>query len=323
MLLELAAAAALALPPTHYQRARERLERWVAQERELPVQRGAESRLFLHPDTAPRGTLVMYHGFTAGTWQYELLGAQAFRQGYNVFVPRMPGHGLKTTTGDEDPSQLLRGTAWRQYQHFGDETMALARDLGGPISVLGLSVGGNVALDVAERHADVERVVAYAPFLWPLHDRVGRLFGILNGLDAIFPGRASSALDGITHSWGPECRAETLSGQRPGHSYFPASAAFAAAAYGLAIEEAAPRSRADLQVFITAVDDAAQEAIIRRVHQRWGGRTRGLFRYGQAEAVPHPMLHPREDRGRGHTPRLYQMTLDYLGTGLPLNRDVP
>ncbi|MEB3328980.1 MAG: alpha/beta fold hydrolase [Candidatus Sericytochromatia bacterium] len=323
MLVTLATSAALALPPTQYQRARTRLERWVAQERLLPLQRGAESRLLLHPDRAPRGTLVMYHGFTAGTWQYDLLAGQAFRQGYNVFVPRMPGHGLQTPTGDEDPSGLLRGGAWRQYQAFGDETVALARALGGPLAVLGLSVGGNVALDVAERHPDIANVVAYAPFLWPIHERVGRLFGVLNGLDAIFPGRASSALDGIQHSWGPACRAETLSGARPGHSYFPASAAFAAAAYGLAIEEAAPRGRGNMQLFVTAADDAAQEAIIRRVHERWGGRSRGLYRYGQAEGVPHPMVHPREDRGRGHTPTLYRMTLAFLASGVPLQRDVP
>ncbi|MEB3197145.1 MAG: alpha/beta fold hydrolase [Candidatus Sericytochromatia bacterium] len=311
------------LPPTAYQRGVAALRQFQAAERQVPLQRGSETRAWLHPDKPPRGTLVMYHGFTAGTWQYEHLAPLAFQAGFNVFVPRLPGHGVKSPSGDEDPGQLPRSTQWEAYRHFGDRTLGIARQLGGPVSVLGLSVGGNVALDVAERHREVRCTVAYAPFLWPRHERVDRLFRLVGAFDFLFADRAGPSLDGFTHSWGPECRQETISGQRPGHSYFPASAVYAAARYGTDVIRASARGQSVLQVFVTAADDAADEAAIRTLFANWGNSSRGLYRYSASEGIPHPMVHPREDRGRGHTSRLYALTMGVLQGETPLQRDEP
>ncbi|MEB3284856.1 MAG: alpha/beta fold hydrolase [Candidatus Sericytochromatia bacterium] len=311
----------LDLPPTHYQRAVTAIHQFISSEQRFSLQKGSESRVWLHPDTPSKGTLVMYHGFTAGTWQYEFLAAKAFKAGYNVFVPRLPGHGKKDRTGDEDPSELLTGPQWREYQRFGDQTMELARGLGAPIGVLGLSVGGNVALDVAERHTCIQRTVAFAPFLWPTHERVSRLFTLIAAFDFLFPDRAGPSLNGFTHSWGPECRQETIRGERPGHSYFPASAAYAAAIYGRTVIAAARRANSPLQMFLTANDDAAEETANREVEKNWGHPQHAIYKFGESEGVPHPMVHPREDRGRGHTPRLYDLTLRFLDDGRPVSRE--
>jgi pimeloyl-ACP methyl ester carboxylesterase len=296
---------------------------FVSAEKTLPLQKGSHTLVWLHPDTPLKGTLVMYHGFTAGTWQFELLAQRAFKAGYNVFVPRLPGHGHTDATGDEDPSELLKSGAWRKYQVFGDRTLKLATDLGGPVSVLGLSVGGNVALDISERHPTIKKTVAFAPFLWPTHDQVSKLFTLVGAFDFLFPDRAGPSLNGFTHSWGPECRQETIRNERPGHSYFPASAAYAAATYGRHIVAAAPTGRSPLQMFLTANDDAADETPSRLVVNNWGNANRGVYRFPAAEAVPHPMLHPKEDKGSGHTPRLYEMTLRFLQDGHPIIRDEP
>ena len=67
--------------------ARAQLEARVDAEAALPLQDGSRSRLWLHDGPAPRGTLVMYHGFSAGTWQYEILAQQAFEAGFHVYAP--------------------------------------------------------------------------------------------------------------------------------------------------------------------------------------------------------------------------------------------
>lgn len=312
----------LDLPPTQYQQAVAEIRAYIAEEAKLPLQKGSETRLLAHPDVPPRGTLVMYHGFTAGTWQFDLLAKRAHDAGYDVFVPRLPGHGLKTRAGVEDPGALLTGPRWREYEAFGDRTVALARKLGGPLGTLGLSVGANVALRAAERHPDVSRTVAYAPFLWPWDGRVQTLFNLAHNVDALGkPGQGVGDLfNPYVMSWGEACRLETLSGKRPGHSYFPGGAAYAATELGREAIAEAPKAGAALQVFATAVDDAAEEGAIRKLFAAWGAREKGFYYYPREEAIPHPMLHPQEDQGRGHTPALYEMTLRFLEDGVPLNR---
>ncbi len=314
--------AALVLPPTQYQQAIAEVRTFMADEAKLPLQQGSESRLWAHADRPSHGTIVMYHGFTAGTWQYDLLGKRAYDAGYDVFVPRLPGHGLKTQAGVEDPGALLTGPRWREYVEFGDRTIALARKLGGPLATVGLSVGANVALAMAERHPDVTRTVAYAPFLWPWDGRVQALFNLAHNLDRLGkPGQGvGDAFNPYVMTWGEECRLETLSGKRPGHSFFPGGAAYAATELGRQVIADAPRAGTALQIYATAIDDAAEEGAIRKLFAAWGAREKGFYYYPREEAIPHPMLHPQEDKGRGHTQALYEMTLRFLESGVPLNR---
>ncbi|MNT90784.1 hypothetical protein D3C72_2317710 [compost metagenome] len=75
-----------------------------------------------------------------------------------------------------------------------------------------------------------------------------------------------------------------------------------------------------MQFFVTAADDAAEEDAIRRAYVASGGASRnGWYYYPASEGIPHPMLHPSEDKGKGHTPALYDMTMRVL-TGEVFNR---
>lgn len=304
-----------------------RLQAIMAAETHLSLQKGSETLLFLHADpTRPsKGTIIMYHGFTAGSWQFEILAKQASEAGYDVYVPRLPGHGLmdrRSTAGAiiEDPSQLLTAKNWRDYQTFAERTYLDARGLGGPVHVMGLSVGGNIALEVAERHPEISRVVAYAPFLKP-PGFAGRIIDVVRMLDKVTFGLAGRALSWVPWGWGKECEAETARGDRPGHSKFNLGCIYAATQLGSKLVKEAPAIKAPVQFFTTAVDDAADEGTIRKLHDRAGGDPRhGWYHYPTAEGVPHPMVHPREDKGHGQTPALYAMTLRFLETGVPLDR---
>lgn len=310
------------LPVSSRERAITALQAELAAESRMPLQRGAESLLYVHNDRPARGTLIMFHGFTAGTWQFEPLARKAFDDGYDVYVPRLPGHGKMSDLDVEDPSQLLTGVNWRDYVAFGDHAYERVRDLGGPISTLGLSVGGNVAISVAERHPDVAHVVAYAPFLWPRENRVQALMFANHVTDVVTTGRAADALNRLSYSWGPECRRDTLSGDRPGHSHFFAGNVYGATELGWQVVRDASKLQGQLQVFATEVDDAADESALRELFARAGGAPRhGWYRYPAAEGVPHPMVHPHEDKGVGQCPGLYAMTLRFLDTGEPQLRD--
>ncbi|MDB5099348.1 MAG: hypothetical protein JWM80_3769 [Cyanobacteria bacterium RYN_339] len=310
----------LGMPPSARDRAITGLEAELAAERKLPLQQGAESLVYLHPEAPKRGTLIMFHGFTAGTWQFEPLAKLAYAAGYDVYIPRLPGHGLKDAKGAEDPSQLLTGLNWRQYQTFGDHTYALAKDLGGSVSTLGLSVGGNVALDVAERHPEVSHVVAYAPFLWPREQRVQKLFFATHAADIATHGKAAPFLNGLTYSWGEECRLDTAAGKRPGHSMFYGGNAYGATELGWQVIANAPKMQATLQLFATGVDDAADEDALKALYKGAGGARNGWYYFPVEEGIPHPMVHPMEDKGKGQCPKLYELTMRFLETDELQNR---
>ncbi len=298
-----------------------RLRAGVAEEARLPLQKGSETRLYLHEGPAPRGVLVMYHGFSAGTWQFDLLAKQAYEAGYDVVVPRLPGHGLRDAKGVEDPSQLPKAADWKRYQAFAEQTYQLSAGLGGPVSVLGLSVGANVALDVAEHHPEIQRVVAYAPFLRP-PGFAGKVIGAVQVLDKVTFGLAGRLLDFVPWGWGKECEAETAAGTRPGHAKFPLGTIYAATQLGSKLIADGPKARAPIQFFVTDVDDAADNATIRKLHDRAGGDPRnGWYRFTTPEGIPHPMVHPQEDKGKGHTPLLYAETMKFLASGLPIDKN--
>lgn len=316
----LSAAPAQAAGEDHYRSAVAHLLDAVHAEDPLPLQAGSHSILLVHPQPTPKGTLVMFHGFTAGTWQFLPLAEKAFAAGFNVYIPRLPGHGLNTAQGVEDPSQLLTHRSWREYQAFGERAYADAAALGGPVQLLGLSVGGNVALDVAENHPEVKSVVAYAPFLRRKAPTV--IFDVAHVADVPLFGLAGDSLHRTDFSWGEETRLATAAGTRPGHSQFTLGHIYGALELGRDVLDRGRKLRVPVQFFVTAVDDAADNGAIRSLYQESGGAWRhGWYFYPESEGIPHPMLHPMEDRGRGHTPALYEMTMKFLETGRVSNRD--
>ena len=298
------------------------IEETIASERALSLQAGSETRLYRTEQRPPKGTIVMYHGMTAGTWQYELLAKRFQEAGYHAYVPRMPGHGLKDAEGKPDSSQMPLTSEYQRYMAYGEETYQQARALGAPIHVMGLSVGGNVALYVAEQHPEVKSVVAFAPFL-----RVKTGSGVFDSayfLDNVLFGAGGGTLDRLNHGWGTECEADEAAGKRAGHCNFKLGNINSAMRLGGEVIALAPQLKSPTQFFVTATDDAADEAAIKQVYEQAGGAARnGWYYYPAEEGIPHPMLHPAEDKGKGHTPALYDMTVQFVETLTPVNRPMP
>jgi carboxylesterase len=108
--------------------------------------------------------VVLYHGFTNCPQQFDELARDYHARGCNVFVPRIPHHGLKDRL-----TRDLANVTVSELQGFAAETFGLARGLGTTVSVLGLSLGGALALWLAKTQP-VDLAVPIAPLLLPLPD---------------------------------------------------------------------------------------------------------------------------------------------------------
>ena len=298
-----------------------RLNAVVDAEKQLPLlMQGAQTRAYIQSGPA-RGTIVMYHGFSAGTWQFEILARRAHAEGFNVYVPRLPGHGLRDANGGEDVSGLPKGRSWRDYETFADSTCQDVSGLAAPISVIGLSVGGAIALSAAEQHPEVTRVVAYAPFL----QAAGAAKIPINAegvADWMTFGVAGNVLGLLPVHWSRDQQLESASGERPGFTRFTMNNLYGVTLFGREIvANAASQLKAPVQFFTTAIDQAADEPTIRKVYNLAGGAPRNSwYQYPASEKVPHAMIHPFEDQGAGQTPELYDLTMKFLETGQTFTR---
>jgi pimeloyl-ACP methyl ester carboxylesterase len=110
-------------------------ERWYER-------RGVRIRSFEGGEGPP---LLLVHGFGGAAWNFSELAP--LLPGRRLIVPDLPGHGGSSPL----PAPTLTG--------FAD---ALAAILEGPVDVLGHSMGGVVALRLAERHPSLVRRIVLA-----------------------------------------------------------------------------------------------------------------------------------------------------------------
>ena len=118
---------------------------------------GGGSILLTHAARAPRA-VVLLHGFTDSPRQFAALADSLFAAGDNVFVPRLPHHAQR----GKDVGELARLTA-SELCRTADDAIDIAAGLGDSVVVLGLSVGGTLAVWAAEHRPEVRRAVVIAP----------------------------------------------------------------------------------------------------------------------------------------------------------------
>jgi esterase/lipase len=134
----------------------------VFQQSDSAVATGGESIIFVHGHRTPRA-FVLFHGLTNSPRQFSKLAAALSDSGDNVFVPRLPEHGLRGGTS----SDLGRLTA-ESLRNVADAAIDIASGLGDTVVVLGVSLGGNVAAWTAQ-FRQVGRVVILSPALGLSH----------------------------------------------------------------------------------------------------------------------------------------------------------
>lgn len=105
--------------------------------------------------------IVLLHGLTDSPRQFEALAYLLYADGNNVYVPRLPQHGLR---GGNIGS--LSALTAAQLRGVADSVANEARGLGDSVVIVGLSMGGTVAAWIAQQR-QVSRVILIAPAIEP------------------------------------------------------------------------------------------------------------------------------------------------------------
>jgi carboxylesterase len=107
----------------------------------------------------PRGVLVL-HGFSGSPYEVRELGERLAGRGYHVVGPVLAGHERGS------PEDLDRST-WRDWYRSAETAFDALRQRVEQVAVVGLSMGGLLALHLArERQGQVAAVAALATPIW-------------------------------------------------------------------------------------------------------------------------------------------------------------
>ena len=96
-------------------------------------------------DGGPTGVLLA-HGFTGSPASLRPWGEHLAAEGFSVSVPRLPGHGTSW--------RELNQTSWRDWYAETSRNFDALRDTCTEVFVAGLSMGGCLALRLAEERGD-------------------------------------------------------------------------------------------------------------------------------------------------------------------------
>lgn len=149
---------------------------------------GCMSTPAIWPDAEPisidggERAMLLCHGFTGSPQSLRDWAEDLGRRGWTVRCPRLPGHG---TTWED-----LEQTAWTDWYATLDNAMTELTAAGRSVDVAGLSMGGALALRLAELH-DVRTVTLVNPAVSSFDPR----FKVVGGLKRVMRSTAAIASD--------------------------------------------------------------------------------------------------------------------------------
>lgn len=118
----------------------------------MPVLSGAEP--FAHDGSEDVGVLLC-HGFTSTPQSMRAWGEHLAAEGVTVRCPLLPGHGTRWPD--------LNRTTWQDWYRAVEDELADLRGRCTSVFVFGQSMGGTLALRLAQEHPDVAGLVLVNP----------------------------------------------------------------------------------------------------------------------------------------------------------------
>jgi len=241
--------------------------------------------IFLTHESKTQNAIVFFHGNTNSPRQFAALGRLFYDKGYNVLIPRVPHHGLK----DRMTNELGRLTALEMIR-LCDASMDIAQGLGQHITVVGFSMGANMAGWVAQNRSDVDKAVIIAPF-WGWKGLPTGLFKPLINLLSIFPNR---------FEWWDKKGKTALTGPTSSYYGFSSRGVAQLMCLGWSVMKAArmgvPKARAIL-VITCALDNSVNEKNLDRVVNEWhrhGGANITRFQFDKSLGAIHDLIDPEQ-----------------------------
>lgn len=267
----------------------------------LRVRENAESIFMPQTSGQAKGTVLLYHGFTAGPWQYREMAQQFHDEGYHVYAPRMPGHGLANADGSPSSQRMPGARFTTRWSEFGQQTFEAASKLGAPVHAVGLSGGANVALDIGKNNPQVDSVTALAPFLGN-DGASGVLLPVLNLIDMVSFGLAGRLLDNIPRKRKPQARQTPRTEGTWGQ---------ALAIYKVGAK--AQKLDVPLQVVTTAKDPLSGTKQAKRLLKNNSQASKnGWFHFPESAGVKHAMVSPLENSNAESVAKVQEIVKDFI-----------
>ncbi|TMM18557.1 MAG: alpha/beta fold hydrolase [Actinobacteria bacterium] len=138
----------------------------------------------------PDGALVL-HGFTGNPQSMRGLAEALAGAGFAVELPLLPGHG--TSIEDMLPSR------WDDWSEVADGAYTELAGRCRRVVVVGLSMGGTLAIWLTTHHPEIAGLVAINPFVEPPAESFREMLrGLLDAGTDVMPGIGSDiALEGV------------------------------------------------------------------------------------------------------------------------------
>ena len=234
----------------------------------------------LHHGAPTRRAVVLLHGLTASPMQCAALAHRLHQCGDTVLVPRLPGHGARDRLTPQ-----LREVRAHQLVEAAGEALAIARGLGTSVTVAGFSLGGLLALWLAQ-HETFDHALAIAPFL-----------GV-----ACLPHGTTTALARVLHRlpnvflwWDPIRRERHM----PDHGYprFPTHAiaeSLGIATGLLGIARVAPPRTKRITIVTNASETAVNNVAARALERAWTAHGAARIEHHRITGLPpsHDVIEP-------------------------------
>ncbi|MFN8371400.1 MAG: alpha/beta fold hydrolase [Anaerolineae bacterium] len=270
-----------AKPATSYEDALNRISTYQAQDSGVCAE--CHSIALTHGQQVERA-VVFFHGYTNCPEQFRILGERLHAQGYNVWIPRMPYHGLSDRMNDEH-----RQITARQLMQWGSDAIDIAQGLGKQVSVAGISGGGILTAWIAQTRSDVALALAIAPTF--SYRQIPKAF--VRQLTNF-----ALTLPNLFVWWNPKLR-EQAPGPQYGYPRFATHAVAEVLRLGLLLRQLARSTKpAAASIIVTMnpndliVDDALVNAVVAdwRAH---GARVE-TYTFGAELAVGHDIIDPHQ-----------------------------
>jgi carboxylesterase len=241
--------------------------------------------IFLTHGEQAHKAIVFFHGNTNSPRQFEALGRIFYERGYNVLIPRVPHHGLK----DRMTEDLVRLTAL-ELTKLCDESVDIALGLGKHVTVVGFSMGANMAGWLAQNRSDVGKAVIIAPF-WGWKGLPTGFFRPFINLLFILPNK---------FVWWDREGKMALMGPTSSYYRFSTRGVAQIMCLGWSVmketRSVAPKAQA-IVVITSAIDDAVNEKNLNRIVDQWRGHS-GVkitrFQFDKDTCAFHDMIDPEQ-----------------------------
>ena len=270
-------------PVSRYEEALARVQSMQEQDKKDLVHDVCITKLYTHGGQTEHA-VVLLHGFTTCPEQFNELGKGYYEAGNNVFIPRMPYHGLSDRLTDA----LINLTA-ENLAAFGDKVLDIAHGLGKRVTVMGISGSGTLVTWLAQNRADLDYAFAIAPLfgLAFIPTRLTRLFE-----------RIALLLPNFFLWWDPRTKADNPFSIYYAYPRYPSHALVEILRLGMITRAQAEKSApacSKVTIIINDAEPAVSNAEIMKLIRLWRKHAKASvdeYHFEKEMKLPHDIITP-------------------------------